>query len=44
MAEPLLEQKGTRRTPAGGVMGVHHVQMSVCMRALQGRTGQSATS
>lgn len=41
MAELLLEQKGTMRTPAGGVTGVHHVQMSVCVRALQGRMGQS---
>lgn len=41
MAELLLEQKGTMRTPAGGVTGVHHVQMSVCMSVLQGRMEQS---
>lgn len=41
MAELLLEQKVTMRTAAGGLTGVHHMQMSVCVRALLGRMGQS---
>lgn len=39
MAELPLEQKGTVRTPARGVMGMHYMQMGVCVQSSAGQDG-----